>query len=84
MITIWRNESKNKTLKRILDTEIQNMQFIKWIYSDRRTQVSVLQQLYNCSQTMAEKVIWIICGSPERQKNICNVLGVEYALYDPQ
>jgi len=83
MIKLWKNESKNRQFKEIIQQERSVVRSCQWRLLNAEEKVMDITKRYNCSDVMAKKVIWIICGDAARQKEICNTLGKEYAKYIP-
>ena len=83
MIALWKCENKNKQLRDIIAKVRISQRPTYWKYCSVEEKTLDIMKWYNCSLAMAKKVVWIICGDCQRQIEICNTLGKEYAMYVP-
>ena len=83
MIKLWKDEEKNRRLREIIEQERVKNHSCSYKYQTAGEKTSMLAMQYGCSLEIAKKAVWILTGDAERQFNICNQLGPEYAKYTP-
>ena len=83
MIKLWADCSKNQQLVEIIAKERKEVRPLNWGYYTERDKVMTIIRKYSCTEVMAKKVVWIVDGDDNRQREICKRLGKEFALYIP-
>lgn len=85
MIKLYKDQNKNNQIKEII-ADLRKTQFspsFKYFLLDEK--IYLIKRKYNIpSWGMARKITWILTGDCKRQCDICNALGVEYAMYNPR
>lgn len=82
MIKLWKDETKNKKLRDIIAAERRCSHPAHWRRCNKEEKIQDIMKWYDCPRSVAEKVIWIICGDYLRQVQIYKTLGKEYTKYD--
>lgn len=83
MIKLWKSNERNKQFREIIAKARIDKRPFQWKYCNNKEKAIDIARRYDCSFTMAVKVVWVICGDCARQIEICNTLGKEYAMYVP-